>query len=78
MSNQELRELLIEKIRQTDNIMLLEEATRLLDIATDDSDVYVLSPSENADIEEARLQIKNGESFTHKEANQLINEWLKK
>jgi len=78
MSNQELQELLIEKIRQTDDSVLLEEATRLLDIEINQSDVYVLSESEKADIEEARQQIKNGESFTHEEANQLINEWLKK
>ena len=78
MSNQELQELLIEKIRRTDDNVLLEEATRLLDVEIDDSDVYVLSESEKTDIEEARQQIKNGESFTHDEANQLINEWLKK
>ncbi len=78
MSIQELQELLIEKIRQTDDNVLLEEATRLLDIEIDDADVYVLSASEKADIDEARQQIKNKESFTHEEANQLINEWLKK
>ena len=78
MSNHELQELLIAKIRQTDDSLLLEEATRLLDINLDDSDVYIFSESEKADIEEARQQIKNGESFTHEEANQLINEWLKK
>ena len=75
MSIQELQELLIEKIRQTDDNVLLEEATRLLDIEIDDADVYVLSASEKADIDEARQQIKNKESFTHEEANQLINEW---
>ena len=78
MSNQELQELLIEKIRRTDDSVLLEEATRLLDIEIDDSNIYVLSESEKADIEEARQQIKNGESFTHEEANLLIIEWLKK
>lgn len=78
MSNQELQELLIKKIRQTDDKVLLEEATRLLDIEIDDSNVYTLSESEKADIEKARQQIKNGDSFSHAEANQLINEWLKK
>ena len=78
MSNQELQELLIKKIRQTDDHVLLEEATRLLDIEVNDSNVYPLSQSEEADIEEARHQIRNGESFTHTKANQLINEWLKK
>jgi hypothetical protein len=63
MSNQELQELLIEKIRKTDNHELLEEATRLLDIEIGDSDVYILSASEKTDIEEAREQIRNGESF---------------
>lgn len=58
--------------------MLLEEATRLLDIAIDDATIYVLSASERSDIEEARQQIKNGGGYTHVEANQLIIEWLKK
>ena len=74
MSNRELQELLIEKIRKTDNNKLLEEASRLLNMEIDDSDVYILSEAEKADIEEAREQIKNGESFTHRQANQLINE----
>ena len=78
MSNKELQELLIEKIRKIDDSVLLKEATRLLDVEIDDSDVYEFSEVEKADIEAARQQIKNGESFTHEEANQLINEWLKK
>ena len=78
MSNKELQKLLIAKIRKTDDTVLLEEATRLLDVEIDDADVYVLSEAEKTDIEEARQQIKNGESFTHEKANQLINEWLKK
>ncbi len=78
MSNQELQELIIKKIRQTDDNVLLEEATRLLDIEIDDSNVYIFSESEKSDIEEARRQIKNGDSFTNAEANQLINGWLRK
>jgi len=78
MSNKELQDLLIKKIRQTNDNMLLEEATRLLDIEINDADVYTLSESEKADVEEARQQIKNGDSFTHKKANQHITEWLKK
>jgi len=74
MSNKELQELLIEKIRKIDDSVLLKEATRLLDVEIDDSDVYEFSEVEKADIEAARQQIKNGESFTHEEANQLINE----
>ena len=78
MSNQELQELLIEKIRLTNDKLLLEEASRLLEVDVDDPDIYVLSESENTDLEEARVQIKNGESFSHEQADQLIREWLKK
>ena len=78
MSNIELQEILIEKIRNTENTQLLEEATRLLDLEIDNDDVYILSNSEKADIEDATQQIRNGESFTYEQANQLINEWLKK
>ena len=52
--------------------MLLEEATRLLDIAIDDATISVLSASERSDIEEARQQIKNSGGYTHVEANQII------
>lgn len=45
MSNKELQDLLIKKIRQTNDNVLLEEATRLLDIEINDADVYVLSES---------------------------------
>lgn len=78
MSNQELQKLLIKKIRQTDDNVLWEEATRLLDIEIDDSNVYLLSESEKVDMEETRQQNKNGDRFTHEQANQLIHEWLKK
>lgn len=78
MSNIELRQLLIEKIKNTDDSILLKEATRLFEVDIDDSDIYVLSQSEKKDIEESRQQIKNGEYFSHDQANQLINEWLNK
>ena len=76
--HQDLQELLIEKIRQTDDNILLEEARRLLDADIDDQDVYVLSEAEKARIEEGREQIRNGETLSNEEANQLISEWLKK
>jgi ethanolamine utilization protein EutA (predicted chaperonin) len=78
MSNTALQQLLIDKIKKIEDASLLQEAGRLFDVDVEDSTVYVLSPSERADIEEARQQIKNGESFTHEQANQLVSEWLKK
>ena len=78
MSNIELKNLLIEKIKVTDDSILLEEATRLFDVEIEETEVYVFSDSERADIIEARQQIKNGESFTHEQANQMVNEWLRK
>jgi DICT domain-containing protein len=76
MSTLELRQLLIEKIQTTDDTDLLQEATRLFDVAAAEQEVYVLSVSEKEDIATARQQIKNGECFTHEQANQLVNEWL--
>ncbi len=76
MSTIELRQLLIEKIQKTDDPDLLEEATRLFDVAVAGPEVYVLSASEKEGIETARQQIKDGECFTHEQANQLVNKWL--
>ena len=78
MSNQKLKDLLIDKILTTDNNLLLEEANRLLDMEIDESAVYLLSEEEKANIQEGIQEIKKGDSFTNEQANQLINEWLKK
>jgi GTP-binding protein EngB required for normal cell division len=80
MSTTELKEKLIDKIQHTDDENILAEVNRLLGIETDNEsdDVFVFSETEKIKIEEARLQIKNGDFLTHDEANKEIDEWLGK
>lgn len=78
MSTTELRKLLIEKIKRTDDDKLLEEAYRLLEVDIEESDVYVLNDKQNEAINEARKQINEGKYLTDEESNREIDEWLGK
>jgi predicted transcriptional regulator len=78
MSTIELRKLLIEKIQLTNDDKLLEEASRLLDVDIEDSDVYILNDQQKEAIAEGRQQIINGDYLTDEESNKEIDEWLSK
>ena len=78
MSSAELKKRLIDKIQETDNENLLEEAFRLLQLESEDIEVYKLSDEQKSAVNEAREQIKRGEFLTDDEANKDIDEWLNK
>ena len=78
MSTIELRNLLIEKIKLTDDDKLLEEASRLLEVEIEESDVYILNDKQKEAIEQGRKQISKGEYLTDEESNKEIAEWLSK
>jgi predicted transcriptional regulator len=78
MSTIELRKLLIEKIQLTDDDKLLEEASRLLEVEIEESDVYILNDKQKEAIEQGRKQIIKGEYLTDEESNKEIDEWLSK
>jgi len=78
MSTKELRKKLIEKIEKTESNELLSEAYRLLELETDDIEIYTLSEEQKGAVEEARQQIRNGKFLTDDEANREIDEWLGK
>jgi len=78
MSSAELKKRLIDKIQETDNKNLLEEAFRLLQMESEDFEVYKLSEDQKNAVNEARQQIKNGQFLTDDEANKDIDEWLGK
>lgn len=73
-----IKEKLIEKINKIKNENLLNEAYRLISVATDNIDIYELSDFQNEAIAEARYQIENKHSLTEKQANKEIEEWLNK
>jgi hypothetical protein len=78
MSTGELRRRLIEKIKMTENDELLQEAYRLLELETEDIEIYKLTKEQRIAIAEGRLQIKNGKSLTDDQANNEIDGWLDK
>ena len=78
MSAIELKERLIEKIQETDNEIILQEAFRLLELETKDTEIFKFSVEEKTKIESIRLEIEQGKSLTNDQANQEIDEWLNK
>jgi hypothetical protein len=78
MSSAELKKRLIDKIQKTDNENLLEEAFRLLQLESEDIEIYKLSDEQKSAVNEAREQIKRGEFLTDDEADKDIDEWLGK
>ena len=78
MSTIELRKRLIDKIQKTDNENLLGEAYRLLELETEDIEVYKLTDDQRKAVNEARQQIKNGQFLTDEQANKETDEWLNK
>ena len=78
MSTVELRKRLIEKIQLTDDDKLLEEASRLLEVEIELSDVYIINDKQKEAIEEGKKQIINGAYLSDEESNKAIDEWLSK
>lgn len=78
MSTVELRKRLIDKIQKTQDGRILEEAYRLLEIETDEIEVFKLNDGQKNAISEARQQIKNRQFLTEEQANKEIDEWLNK
>lgn len=77
MSKTELKEKLIDKIRDTEDPGLLEEISHLLQLQEPDT-VYAMNEDQKMLVKEARHQIKNGKYLTNDEADKDIDEWLSK
>jgi hypothetical protein len=74
----ELRRRLIDKIQKTENQDLLAEAYRLLELETEDIEIYKLDDDQRRAITEARQQITNGQFLTDDQSNKEMDEWLRK
>jgi len=78
MSTIELKKRLIDKIQKTDNENLLGEAFRLLEMESEDIEIYKLNDDQRIAISEARQQINNKQFLTDEQSNKEIDEWLNK
>lgn len=77
MSTTQLKERLIDRIREIDNEDILAEAYRLLGMETDAEEPFKLNAGQKEAVQAAREQIKNGSFITNKDADKEIDEWLK-
>ena len=78
MSTVELRKRLIDKIQKTEDRNLLQEAYRLLELETEDIEIYKLSDDQKSVVTEAQLQIKSGKFLTNDQSDKETDEWLNK
>ncbi len=78
MTTIELKKQIVSKLQTTDDSEVLEAMLRLLELETNDTEVYALNEHQKQAIEISRAQIKNGEFYTEEEADKITEEWLKR
>ena len=76
MSVAELKEMLIDQIKQSENEALLEDISRLIELQEDSKIVFTLTANQLSHIEEAEKQVRNGQLLTAEEADKDIDQWL--
>jgi hypothetical protein len=77
MPDTTLKDKLINKIKETDDPVILEEVSHLFELQEPDTIYEVNEPQKKA-IGEARGQLKNNQTLTDEQANKDIDEWLNK
>jgi hypothetical protein len=78
MSNIELKEKIFGKINQISDNGLLSEVSRILEISSTDSEIFITSLNHKAAINEAIVQIEDNNFLTEIQANSEIERWLSK
>lgn len=69
------RDELIKRIKNIDDLNVLDEIKRLLDINFDNT-VYQLNEDQRSEINEAREEIKRGEGISSEQLDNEMDEWL--
>ena len=77
MSAPSLKEKLINKLRETDDPVFLQELSNLFELQEHET-VYMLSKEENTSVEEALEEYKKGKYKNSDEADKEADEWLGK
>lgn len=73
----DIKEKLINKIKETNDLLLLEEVSTLFELQEPES-IYEVNDMQKKKIEEAREQIKNKQTLSDEQANKDTDEWLSK
>jgi hypothetical protein len=77
MAPDNLRDKLINKIKETDDRSLLEEISNLLELQEPDT-IYTTNDKQKGAIKQAKEQIANNQFLSHHQANKDIDEWQNK
>jgi G3E family GTPase len=75
MPDRQLKEILINKIKQIDDQALLEEVSVLFELQEPET-IYNVNEEQRKAIQEAKEQIKNKQTLSNEEANREADEWL--
>ena len=73
----DIKEKLINKIKETNDLLLLEEVSTLFELQESES-IYEVNDVQKKKIEEAQEQIKNKQTLSDEQANKDTDEWLSK
>ena len=74
----DLKEKLIKKIKEINRPDVLQEIHRLLEMGSEDQEIYQLSEEQKFVVNEAQEEIRKGEFISNEKANEEVKEWLKK
>ena len=77
MSNTELKDRIITRVRESDDPELLKEVFKLMEIEYEDLEVYKLSNEQKAGINAAKEEVRNGNVISNEKSDKEIDEWLK-
>lgn len=78
MNKVDLKEKLISEIRKIEDKNILSEVYRLLEIESEELELYKLDEDQIAAVKEAREQVSNGQFLTHEQAKKNAEKWLNK
>lgn len=78
MNSIELKNKIINRVRQVDDEEILKEIYKLLDDSLEDPDIMMLSENHKNAIEIAKVQMEKGEYLNNEQANKEIGKWLNK
>lgn len=72
-----IKEILINKIKETNDPLLLEEVSALFELQEPES-IYEVNDAQKKKLEEAKAQIKNKQTLSDEQADKDTDEWLSK
>lgn len=78
MFTNQMKQEIIDKIKSITDENILEEVYRIIEVGNEDVDKIVLSNQQKESIDLGIKDIEEGNYLSNEEANQEMEEWLKK